>query len=250
MTMKAALISNLATRDFEVNQLRILELAGSAVEKGVKLLLFPEAAATGLSDTGEPTHDLEVAEPIPGPRNEEWQRFAEKHEVWLAAGLLEKNGESIYDSAVLFDPQGRLSLHYRRIDPHWHRPDDDPAIYCVGADIPVIDTPFGRTGFLICGDLWNDRIVARLKELKPDILLYPFLRSVEKGKNPRKVWPKELSEYQKRWAMSGSTVLAVNLFEGDSQDASIGGAWYVGKDGKILGSLAILKEGILLVDLP
>lgn len=250
MTTKAALISNLATADFNANQRRILKLAVSALEQGAKFLLFPEAAATGLCDTGDPAHDLKIAEPIPGSLSEEWRRFAKEHTIWLAAGLLERDGGRVFDSAILFNPQGKLALHYRRIDPHWHRPGDDSAIYCVGADLPVIQTPLGRTGFLICGDLWDDETVRRFKESRADILLYPFLRSIGSGNDPSEVWSEELRDYQERWVMTNATVLAVNLYQGDSPDASIGGAWYVGKEGGILESIPILEEGILIVDLP
>ena len=247
--MKAALISNLATSDFVANRKRILELAVRAVDKGAQLIVLPEAAATGLANTGKPEHDLELTEPVPGTLTREWRGFATERGVWLAAGLLEKAQGKIYDSYVLYDPEGNLALHYRRIDPHWRNPGDDPSVYCVGEDIPVIDTPFGRVGSLICGDMWDDAILERLKGQSPDYLLYPFLRSIEGTKDRRARWSRELGEYRKRWSETGASVLAVNLFEGKARDASIGGAWYVGAGGRIVNSLPILKEGILFAEL-
>ncbi|MEA3310894.1 MAG: carbon-nitrogen hydrolase family protein [candidate division WOR-3 bacterium] len=248
--MKAALISNLASDDFDENQKRILELAGEAADTGTGFILFPEAAATGLANTGDPEHDLKIAEEMPGPRNSQWQEFAKERGVWFAAGLLERDAGRIYDSCVLFDPQGNLALHYRRNDPHWHYSEDNPAIYCEGTDIPVVETGFGRVAMLICGDLWDDDILAKLTAQKPDYLLYPMIRSLDKADDIKKAWVKELPGYCERWAKTGATVLAVNIYEGKSPDASIGGAWFVDSDGKVIGSLPVLQEGTLLVDLP
>lgn len=247
--MKVALISNLVTDDFQANQRRILEFASEAVELGARMIVFPEAAATGLVNTGEPEHDLQIAEAIPGPRNEQWREFAKEHETYFAAGLLEKEDGRMYDSGVLFDPQGELILHYRRIHPGWRWPDDDPQIYCTGEALPVVETDIGKVGMLICGDLWSDGVAARFKEQQPDYLLHLLARSVD-AKDVSKTWVEELPNYCQRWAETGAAILAVNLYEGDDKDASIGGAWCFARDGGIINSLPVLQEGILLVDLP
>ncbi|MBD3286119.1 carbon-nitrogen hydrolase family protein, partial [candidate division WOR-3 bacterium] len=147
--MKAALVSNMITDDFEVNQKRILELAGNAAGSGVRRIVFPEAAATGLVNTGNPEHDLEIAEPVPGPRNSQWRDFARRKGVYFAAGFLERDGNKLYDSALLFDPGGNLVLQYRRIDTGWLNPGDNNTTYRTGKEIPYTDTEFGRVGFLI-----------------------------------------------------------------------------------------------------
>ncbi len=242
--MKAALISNRIDADFGANERRILELAVDAVDQGAELIVFPEAAATGLADTGDVAHDLEIAEEVPGILSEDWRTFAKSKGVWFAAGLLERDAGKIYDSCVLFDPLGNLVLHYRRIDPHWHRPGDDASIYCVGEDLHVIRTPFGRLGVLICGDLWDDGVVERMKALGPDLLLYPFLRA----RDPRKEWSDEFREYCERFRMVGAVTLAVNLFEGEEEGSAFGGAWLVDRSGRVLASLPEEEEGVLFVD--
>ncbi len=242
--MKAAIVSNKVTGNFEENRRTILALAESALDMGAELIVFPEAAATGLADTGEVKHDLRIAETVSGPLCEEWGAFAKSSKVWFAAGLLEREGARIYDSYVFFDPEGNLALHYRRIDPHWHRPEDDPQIYCVGEGVKTVMTPFGKLGVLVCGDVWDDGIVARMKALEPEYLLYPFLRA----RDPGKEWPAELEEYCKRFSMIGARTLAVNLYEGEGTDDSFGGAWFVDEKGWVLSSLPMEGEGILFVD--
>lgn len=242
--MKAALVSNNVTGDFKENRRTILALAESALDMGAELIVFPETAATGLADTGEAEHDLMIAENVSGPLCQEWGAFAKSSKVWFAAGLLERNGCRIYDSYVILDPEGNLALHYRRIDPHWHRPADDPQIYSVGEEAKTVMTPFGKLGVLVCGDVWDDGIVARMKALEPDYLLYPFLRARDQGKE----WQAEFVEYCKRFSMVGVRTLAVNLYEGAGTEDSFGGAWFVDGRGRILSNLPEEGMGVLLVD--
>jgi hypothetical protein len=59
--MKAAIISSLATLDISMNQTRNPQLASDAFEMGAKLIIFTEAAATGLINSGNPDEDYMVA---------------------------------------------------------------------------------------------------------------------------------------------------------------------------------------------
>lgn len=247
--MKAAIISNLVTTDKQANQTRILQLASEAVERGAKFIMFPEAAATGLVNTGNPNTDLEIAEPILGTRNKEWRDFASENEVFFAAGLLEREGTRIFDSAVLYNPEGKLILHYRRNDPGWHLPEDDPSVYCEGVDIPIVDSIIGKLTFLICGDLWNDDVLTRLKAKNPDYLLYPFARNMVPRERIESTWKLELSAYKERWMVTGANVLAANLLSDYPQFESLGGVWYIDTVGRIIAEAPILHEEILLVDL-
>jgi len=246
--MKAALISNLVGADFAANERRIVNLANRAADMGAELVVFPEAAATDLVNTGCPEHDLAVAEEVPGARSREWQRLAKTRGVWFAAGLLEREDGRIYDAGLVFSPDGELVLKYRRNHPGWHGPHDDPAIYREGVEIPVIETGFGRLGMLICGDLWDERILSRLREAAPDCLLYLMARSLAENVNELDFERDELPAYRALWSRTGARVLAVNLC-GQEPDAPIGGAWFASQDGRLLASLPMRREGILTVEL-
>ncbi len=250
-TFRVALISNLVTGDIAGNQRRILELANQAADSGAKLIVFPEAAATDLINTGNPEQDRSVAESIPASRNEQWREMAIARGIYLAAGLLERDGEKLYDTGVFFDPQGKLVLRYRRNDPGWHYAADDPAVYCQGSEIPVVQTEFGSVGMLICGDLWDDGILSRFSGNRPDYLIYIMSRSLAVSDKIQQVWnEEELPDYCERWSKTGASVLAVNLYGGEEREVSIGGAWFVDNRGVVLDSLVPGREGILMVDLP
>ncbi len=247
--MKAAIISNLVTMDISMNQTRILQLASDAVEMGAKFIVFPEAAATGLINSGNPDEDYMVAETIPGPRNEEWRDFASDHGTYFAAGLLEREDKRIFDSAVLFNPEGELILHYRRNDSGWHFQNDDSSVYCEGLEIHLADSIIGKIAFLICGDLWNDEVLTRLKNKNPDYLLYLFARNIMSNEQKESTWKLELSAYKERWLSSGVNVLASNLLCEYPQFKSIGGAWYISDNGQVFSESGIFQESILIIDL-
>ncbi len=247
--MRIAVVSNLVTEDVARNQNRILQLATEAINNEAELLLFPETAATGLVISGNPENDLKIAETIPGPRNKQWSSLSAEYGIYFGAGLLERDGKRIFDSAVLFNPDGELILHYRRNDSGWHSLDDDPKIYCEDDQIPVVDSPIGRLAFLICGDLWNDEVLRRLQTDHPEYLLYILARDIIPRTQVKQIWESEFLSYRNRWKSVGSHVLAANLFCNYENAESIGGAWYIKNNGEVLVSIPILQEGFLLIDL-
>ena len=97
--------------------------------------------------------------------------------MFFAAGLLERAACDIFDSALLFCPNGDIILHYHRNDAGWHMADDDSGAYRQGTEIPVVDARFGKVAFLICVDLWDDEVRGRLRAREPDYLLNPFARA-------------------------------------------------------------------------
>ena len=58
--MKAALAVNKVTRDVPANLAGMEQLAEEAADAGADLVLFPEAALTGLINNDDPAHDLPV----------------------------------------------------------------------------------------------------------------------------------------------------------------------------------------------
>jgi predicted amidohydrolase len=66
--MKAALVVNRVLPDVDANLANILKAAHAAADEGADLVVFPEAALTGLINNDDPAHDLPLGQPIPGPR--------------------------------------------------------------------------------------------------------------------------------------------------------------------------------------
>lgn len=146
-------------------------------------------------------------------------------------------------------PEGELMFHYRRKDSGWHFQNDDSSVYSEGLEIPVVDSIIGKIAFLICGDLWNEDVLMRLKTKKPDYLLYLFVRKITPSEQVESIWEPEIPSYKERWQECNVKVIATNLLCNIPDFESIGGAWYLDSSGRMLTESPILREGILTIDL-
>jgi len=249
--MRAALVVNRVVHDVEANLCAILRGVRRASVEGADLVLFSEAALTGLINEDRPSHDLPLGVEVPGPVIEQVAEAAARCGIWLGLGLLEREGTRLYDSAFLIGPEGRVGLHYRRMQPKWHGLQADPSVYRQGSELPVLRTPLGAFAFLICGDLFDASIGHRFRALEPDWLLYPLARCFSDGAVDQQRWKEEeLPDYIERVQRSGATALMVNYLAGrDLMGGACGGAWVVRPNGQVVASLPLGEEGMLLVDL-
>jgi len=248
--MKSALVVNHITRDIECNLAAIINFIILAANAKAKLVLFPEAALTGLINSDEPECDLLLGQPIPGRITDYISKVTQEKRLYIGIGMLEREERRLYDSAILFNPEGEIILKYRRITSGWHGKNADPMVYCHGEDIPVAETSLGKFVFLICGDLFKDELINRVRELKPDYLLHPFARSFEDGSYNQQRWDNEEKiEYIKRARLTGATTLMTNYIADEDVDRCFGGAMAVSPEGNITACLPIGKAGMLLADL-
>jgi predicted amidohydrolase len=119
-----------------------------AVRERAELVILPELAASGyrLEDRA---HAFAASEPVPGPTTEGWQAQARRHGCWIIGGLCERDGEQLFNTAVLVGAQG-VVVRYRKL----HLFAGEKLIFEPGdAGLPVADLPFGRIGILVCYDL-------------------------------------------------------------------------------------------------
>jgi predicted amidohydrolase len=252
LAMKAALIVPRVTADRAANLITIERMAGDATDAGAELILLPEAVLTGLVNNDDPSHDLSLGETIPGPATGELGELCRRHGVWLGLGMLELEGNRLYDSAILLGADGSIALKYRRNQSQWHGREADPAVYCQGSEIGLAQTPFGSLAFLLCGDLFDDGILRRLRGLGPDRLLFPFARCFADGKANQSRWDaEELPQYIARVKMVGTAALMVNYLADSSltDDHSFGGAFAVSAQGEVIARYPLGTQGILFVDM-
>jgi N-carbamoylputrescine amidase len=249
--MRVALAVNRITVDTDTNLKIILNMVNEAADNKADLVVFGEAALTGLINNDDPSHDLPLGQPIPGPVTDMLLELTRERRVWLAIGMLEREGHSLYDSAVLLTPGGEIGLKYRRIQPQWHGRSADPFVYRQGTELSKVVTPLGSFAFLICGDLWDDELVRRTRELRPDWLLYLVTGS---GVSEERWEREDKPDYAQRAKLTGATTLMTGyIADFQSKDReyerSLGGAMVISSDGTVLASLPPGKAGILLVNL-
>lgn len=137
-----------------------------AAARKADLLVLGEtlnSAGTGLK-TGE------AAEPIPGPATAYLGGLAKKHDLYIAAGLLERDGPLIFNSAVLLAPDGTVAGKYRKIC----LPRDEIAAgICPGNDYPVFDTRFGKVGLMVCYDGFFPEVARELANRGAEVIAWP-----------------------------------------------------------------------------
>ncbi|AEE77886.1 putative nitrilase [Arabidopsis thaliana] len=139
-----------------------------AASKGSELVVFPEAFIGGYPrgfrfGLGVGVHNEEgrdefrkyhaSAIKVPGPEVEKLAELAGKNNVYLVMGAIEKDGYTLYCTALFFSPQGQFLGKHRKLMPTslerciWGQGD--------GSTIPVYDTPIGKLGAAIC---WENRM--------------------------------------------------------------------------------------------
>jgi 5-aminopentanamidase len=97
----------------EVNLARMAERLQEAAGQGAKLVVFPECAATGYCFESA-AEARELAEPIPGPITERMSDLCREHNTHAVFGMVESDGDRLFNAAVLAGPEGVLGT-YRKI---------------------------------------------------------------------------------------------------------------------------------------
>ena len=126
-----------------------LELWAAKVAEAGKLGLDIVCLSESMTLIGTGRTMPEVAEPLPGPSTERLGAAARAARLWVVAGLTERQGDRLYNTAVLLDREGRLAGKYRKI--HLPREEWRQGI-TPGHEYPVFKTDFGTIAIQICYD--------------------------------------------------------------------------------------------------
>lgn len=151
-----------------LNLARATDRIAEAAAQGARLALLPEVLDVGW------THPAarELAEPIPGGEPTRIiSESARRHRVWVCAGLTERAGEQVYNSAVLIDSSGAVVLRHRKLN----ELTIGHPFYDQGDGLRVESTELGAVGLMICADAFaKDRVISRaLCYMGADIILSP-----------------------------------------------------------------------------
>jgi formamidase len=149
-----------------------------ATYRSADLLLFPELYVTGDDPfaPGAPTgFEDALAEPVPGPLTERLGKIAARAERWLCPGsVFERadDGGGVYNTALVFDPAGRLVVTYRKLFPWQPFESSTPGT----APAPVFEVSgVGRIGLMICYDGWFPEVARGLALAGAEAILQPTL---------------------------------------------------------------------------
>jgi N-carbamoylputrescine amidase len=134
----------------QANVEKSLGLIGEAASNGARLIVLPELANSGyVFESREEAFALSEVVPE-GETTEAWIRIARERSLYIAAGICEREGDTLYNSSVLVGPHGHVGT-FRKV----HLWNEENLFFEPGnLGFPVWRTPIGRIGAMICYDGW------------------------------------------------------------------------------------------------
>jgi predicted amidohydrolase len=145
-----------------------LERLEEAAAAGAQLLVLPECAIPGyMFDSADEA--LPYAEEIPGPTTEAFERECARLGVHAITGLLERDGDTLYNAAILVGPDGLIGS-YRKTHLPFLGVD---RFVTPGDELKVFDTALGRIGLIICYDLRFPEVTRTLALQGADMVALP-----------------------------------------------------------------------------
>lgn len=146
---------------------QFIRLAEERIEGRADLIVLPE----GITVVGTGKSYVEVAESVPGPATEKLGALARSRKAWVAAGLYERDGRAVYNTAVLLDREGRVAGKYRKV--YLPREEVERGL-TPGSSYPVFETDFGRVGLMICYDVFFPDPARALAAQGADVIVLPI----------------------------------------------------------------------------
>lgn len=245
---------------------RVRNLAGEAAAGGARLVLFPEAFVSGYprgisfgTVIGRRTQEgrdhfrryWESSIDVPGPAVDELAALASELAIHLVIGVIERDGGTLYCTALFFSPDGYLGKH-RKVMPTaaerlvWGFGD--------GSTLPVFETSLGRLGAVICWE--NYMPLLRMAMYSKGIQIYCIPTA-----DGRETWlstVRHIALEGRCFVLSANQFTRLSDFPSDIKNelatrpedvVCLGGSCIVGPLGEVLAGPDFKGETILYADL-
>ena len=242
---------------------KLASVAAETAANGTQLVLFPETFvpvypssrwAHALAVSGKGGKELwarlaRASVTVPSAETDRIGAIAKQHALVLAIGVNELDGGTLYNTLLVFTPDGELALRHRKLMPTNH----ERLVWGLGdgSGLEAIDTGLGRVGGLICWENFMPLARAALYESGLDIYLAPtaddsesWHESVRHIAREARAFVLSCCVYQRASSYPGDVPIA------DGPDLlGRGGSAIVGPDGEYLAGPLWDEEGILVADL-
>jgi N-carbamoylputrescine amidase len=237
--MRIAGVQISAGPDVERNVSRAVEMAGHAVEKGAKIICYPELFLTPWFPKDEDPSSFSLAQEASSRALSPFKGFSESSHTVIVVPFFESANGKYYNSAAVFDSGSLLGV-YRKIhvpslplyrEQFYFSPGD--------AGFPVFETSQGKIGIQICWDnLFPEG--SRILALKgAEIILAPTAAS----QDTHSLWEKAISANA---FANNLSVFRVNRVGRENGLAFYGRSFCAGPWGEMVSELAGGKEAIVL----
>jgi N-carbamoylputrescine amidase len=253
------LIQTACSPDPVVNLKKTLAATERAAKQGAKIICTQELFRSQYFCQSEDHAHFKLAEAIPGPSTEAFQKIAKKHRAVIIASLFEKRAAGVYhNTAVVIDADGSVLGLYRKM----HIPDDPlfyEKFYFTPGDLGfrAWQTKYAKIGVLVCWDQWYPE-GARLTALQgAEILFYPTAIGWHPGEKKKygELQHNAWETIQRSHAIANGCYVCVPNRVGHEVLKSVGGdgiefwgqSFVAGTSGQILAKAGPEKEETLIV---
>jgi N-carbamoylputrescine amidase len=244
--MRIALIQQPCTENRELNVHRGMRAMERAARNGAQLVCFAELAFEPFyPQRPDWPHAQDLAEPVPGPITEGFQRKARELGVVVVLNLYERDGARTFDSSPVIDADGSLLGVTRMVHiteyPCFH----EQQYYSPGdRGVPVYETAVGRIGVAICYDRHYPELMRGLALRGAELVLVPQAGAVGE-------WPEGLYEAEMRVAafQNGYFTALCNRVGQEECLRFAGESFVCDPAGRVIARAAEGAEEILFCDL-
>jgi N-carbamoylputrescine amidase len=252
--VKVGIVQVSCFKEKEKNLAKSVEKIREAAAHGAQIICLQELFMSLYFCDVEDYDNFNLAESIPGPTTESFQKLAEELNVVIITSLFEKRASGIYhNTTAVIDAGGKYLGKYRKM----HIP-DDPGYYEKFYFAPgdtgymVFDTKFAKIGVLICWDQWYPEAARITALMGAEILFYPTAIGWAKHQE------KEVNDEQyNAWQViqrghsvaNGIHVVSVNRVGEEGNMQFWGGSFISNPFGKVLYKASHDKEEVHVEEL-
>ena len=238
MKVAAAQIS-CALGDFDANIQKIRDFAMGARKSDADLIVFPEMSDTGYSMPVIQKHARAWKEGAVG----ELQRIAKENSIAIAAGISDRDGDSIFNAQVLVSAGGDILAKYHKTHLVTAAPFDERVCFSPGNEFVACKVDDFQIGLSICYDL-------RFPEMARALAVTYGANVVVNSS----AWPVVRAEHLRILALARavenqSYFIIANRVGTDDGVALCGGSVIVDPGGRILAAAPAVGEALIQAEI-
>lgn len=235
-TLRVAAVQMRSSRSLDENVAATKRHIAACAARGARVVVFPECSVSGYFDNAY-MKSL-TAEQLTGAEKAV-ARACREHRVYAIVGLPVRDGEKLYNSAIVIDPSGRVVERYHKVQLAESWPDE-------GDHLSVFKIDGIPASVIICHDERYPELV-RLPVLAGARLV--FYISHESGVDkPTKINPYR-AQIQARAVENNVYVIQANAPANSDGTGSHGQSRVIAPDGNIVDEATIYGEDVITATL-
>ena len=231
-TLRVAAVQMRSTRDLGENLRKTRDHIARCAEGGARVVVFPECSVSGYFDD-DYMRALTAEQLVDAER--EVCRACRAHDVYAIVGMPWREGEKLYNSAIVIDPAGRVVERYHKVQLAESWPDGGDHLSVV----PVDGVP---SSIIICHDERYPELV-RLPVLAGARVV--FYISHESGVRAEKKIDPYRAQIQARAVENTVYVVQANAPANRDTSGSHGQSRIIAPDGNIIEEASIFDEEVV-----